>query len=342
MGSKSSSAPAPDPRLVEAQIRSMGIQDDVIQRVMQQSEEIMPLQKEQLQFGLDSARTAYDQSQQDRTWMLDRRGSLSSMQDTLVQDAKGFNAESRGNELAGKAMADVNQGFANAEGQQTRALSRMGVNPSSGKALAMGNQTEIAKATALAAAGTGARAQARQEGYALTDRATNALAGYPAMGMQATQSGAGFGASGTTIANQGLAGMNSGYGAAGTMAGQMGQNAASMYGAMGSYKNGADNAAANANPMGALLGAGAQLGAAYIKSDPRLKQNIELVGRDERTGLNLYEFAYKDMPHERWRGVMADEVLQVMPSAVHTNEEGFMSVDYGALGIEMTKIGETP
>ena len=343
MGSKSSSAPAPDPRLVEAQIRSMGIQDDVIQRVMQQSEEIMPLQKEQLQFGLDTARTAYDQSQQDRTWMLDRRGSLSSMQDTLVQDAKGFNAESRGNELAGKAMADVNQGFANAEGQQTRALSRMGVNPSSGKALAMGNQTEIAKATALAAAGTGARAQARQEGYALTDRATNALAGYPAMGMQATQSGAGFGASGTTIANQGLAGMNSGYGAAGTMAGQMGQNAASMYGAMGSYKNGADNAAANANPMGALLGAGAQLGAAAIfKSDRRMKQGIELVGRDERTGLNLYEFAYKDMPHERWRGVMADEVLQVMPSAVHTNEEGFMSVDYGALGIEMTQVGETP
>lgn len=343
MGSKSSNAPAPDPRLVEAQIRSMGIQDDVIKRVMQQSEEIQPLQKEQLQFGLDTARTAYDQSQQDRTWMLDRRGALTTMQDTLTQDARSFNTEGKANELAGKAMADVNQGFANAEGQQTRALSRMGVNPSSGKALAMGNQTAIAKAAALAAAGSGARDRARMEGYALTDRATNALAGYPAMGMQATGAGAGYGASGTAIANQGLAGMNSGYGAAGTMAGQMGQNAAGMYGAMGSYKNGADNAAANANPMGALLGAGAQLGAAYIKpSDRRLKQNIELVGRDERTGLNLYEFAYKDIPHERWRGVMADEVLEVMPSAVHTNEEGFMSVDYGALGIEMTKIGETP
>lgn len=162
------------------------------------------------------------------------------------------------------------------------------------------------------------------------------------MGMQATGAGAGYGASGTAIANQGLAGMNSGYGAAGTMAGQMGSNAAGMYGAMGSYKNGADNAAANANPMGALLGAGAQLGAAAIKwSDRRLKQDIELVGRDERTGLNLYEFAYKDMPHERWRGVMADEVLQVMPSAVHTNDEGFMSVDYSALGLEMTKAGGT-
>lgn len=343
MGSKSSNAPAPDPRLVEAQIRSMGIQDDVIKRVMQQSEEIQPLQKEQLQFGLDTARTAYDQSQQDRSWMLDRRGSLTTMQDTLAQDARSFNTEDKANELAGKAMADVNQGFANVEGQQTRAMARMGVTPGSGKALAMGNQTAIAKATALAAAGSGARDRARTEGYALTDRATNALAGYPAMGMQATGAGAGYGASGTNIANQGLAGMNSGFGAAGTMAGQMGQNATSMFGAQANYKNGADKAAADANPMGALLGAGAQLGAAYIKSsDPRLKQNIELVGRDERTGLNLYEFSYKDMPHERWRGVMADEVMQVMPSAVHTNEEGFMSVDYGALGIEMTKIGETP
>lgn len=346
MGSKSSNVPAPDPRLVEAQIRSMGIQDDVIKRVMQQSEEIQPLQKEQLQFGLETARKAYDQSQQDRSWMLDRRGSLTTMQDTLAQDARSFNTEDKANELAGKAMADVNQGFANADGQQTRALARMGVNPSSGKALAMGNQTAIAKATALAAAGSGARDRARMEGYALTDRATNALAGYPAMGMQATGAGAGYGASGTNIANQGLAGMNSGFGAAGTMAGQMGSNATGMYGAQASYKTASDKAAADANPMGALLGAGAQLGAAYIKgpmtSDRRLKQGIELVGRDERTGLNLYEFAYKVTPDQRWRGVMADEVLQVMPSAVHTNEEGFMSVDYGALGIEMTQVGETP
>lgn len=277
--------------------------------------------------------------------MLDRRGSLTTMQDTLANDAKSFNEGDKANELAGMAMADVNQGFANAEGQQARSLARMGVNPSSGKALSMGNQTALAKASALAAAGTGARSSARQEGYALTDRATNALAGYPAMGMQATGAGAGFGASGTNIANQGLAGMNSGYGAAGTMAGQMGQNATGMYGAMGSYKNGADNAAANANPMGALLGAGATLGAAAIRgpaiSDRRLKQNIELVGRDERTGLNLYEFAYKDEPGQRWRGVMADEVREVMPSAVHTNDEGFMSVDYDALGLEMKQVGDT-
>lgn len=342
MGSKSSSAPAPDPRLVEAQIRSMGIQDDVIKRVMQQSEEVLPLQKEQLQFGLDASRTAFDQAQADRTYALERRGQLTSMQDVMIDEARDFNTEDRGKEIAAQAGADVEQAFANQRQASGRAMARMGINPNSGRSSAMDAEMGMAQATAKAGIQGSARQAARAEGRALTDRASNALAGYPAMGMSTTGSGAGFGAAGINIVNQGLAGMNSGYSAAGTMAGQMGQNAASMYGAMGSYKNGADNAAANANPMGALLGAGAQLGAAYIKSDPRLKQNIELVGRDERTGLNLYEFAYKNMPHERWRGVMADEVLQVMPSAVHANEEGFMSVDYGALGIEMTKIGETP
>ena len=94
-GGKGGGAPPPDPQLVAAQIKSMGIQDSAIQRVMQQSDEIQPLQKEQLQFGLDTARTAYDQSQQDRSWMLDRRGSLTTMQDTLAQDARSFNTEAR-------------------------------------------------------------------------------------------------------------------------------------------------------------------------------------------------------------------------------------------------------
>lgn len=343
MGSKSSNAPAPDPRLVEAQIRSMGIQDDVIKRIMQQSEEIMPLQREQMQFGLDASRTAFDQAQADRTYALDRRGRLTGLQDQMIGEARDFNAANRGAELAAQAGADVEQAFANQRQASGRAMARMGINPNSGRSSAMDAQMSMAQATAKAGIQGGARQAARAEGRALTDRASNALAGYPAMGMSATGSGAGFGAAGINITNQGLAGMNSGLTAAGTMAGQMGQNATGMFGAQASYRNQQDQIAASSNPMGALLGAGAQLGAAAIfKSDRRMKQGIELVGRDERTGLNLYEFAYKDMPHERWRGVMADEVLQVMPSAVHTNEEGFMSVDYGALGIEMTQVGETP
>lgn len=260
MGGKSSNAQAPDPALIAAQIKSMGIQDSAINDILANSQAMLPLQKEQAQFGLDSAKTAYGQAQEDRTWALGRRGDLTGVQDTMVNDARDFNSVDRANQLAGQADADVNAGFANAEGQQQRSLSRMGINPNSGKASALGNQTAIAKAAALAGAATNARTSARLEGRALTDRASNALSGYPAMGMAATGSGAGFGTAGVGLTNASLAGMNGGLSAASTAAGGLGSNAAGMYGAEGSYKNGADQIAANNNPFNTILGAAAGIG----------------------------------------------------------------------------------
>ena len=252
-GSKggSSSAPPPDPRLVEGQLKSMGIQDDMIKQIMANSAEMAPLQKEQMQFGLDSAKTAYGQAQDDRSWSIGRRGALQGLQDTQIAEAKSFNTEGRANELAAQAGADVNQGFASVREQSGRAMARMGITPNSGRALAMGNQTSMAQAAALAGASTNARVGARMEGRALTDRASNSLAGYPAMGMAA---------SGISIANTGLAGLNSGAGGAAQVAGQMGANAASMYGAQGNlYAN-----TQKQDNTGAFLGAGAGIAAAFI------------------------------------------------------------------------------
>ena len=255
MGSKSSNAPAPDPRLVEAQINSMGVQDDMVRRIIQNSDEMLPLQREQLQFGMDTARQAYGDSRDDRAWMLGRRGELSNLQDTLIQDAREYDSGERRAQMRGEAFADVNAAFSNARAQGMRTMGRMGVNPNSGRTLALNNEASLAQAAALSSASNKVNQAARAEGFALTDRAVNALAGYPAMSMQATGAGAGYGASGLGMANQGLAGMNSGYGAAGGMAGQMGSNAAGMYGAMGSYKNGQDQIAAQNNPLGMVLGA---------------------------------------------------------------------------------------
>jgi hypothetical protein len=259
-GGGSSSTPPPDPRLVEGQLKSMGIQDDMIKSIMANSAEMAPLQKEQMQLGLDSAKTAYGQAQDDRSWSIGRRGELQGLQDTQIAEAKNFNTQDRAEELAALAGADVNQGFANASAQSGRAMARMGINPNSGRSLAMGNQTSIAQAAALAGAATGARTGARMEGRALTDRASNSLAGYPAMGMSASGAGAGFGASGISIANTGLAGLNSGAGGAAQVAGQMGANAASMYGAQGNlYAN-----TQKADNTGAFLGAGAGIAVAFI------------------------------------------------------------------------------
>ena len=339
MGSKSSSAPAPDPQLIAAQVRSMGIQDDVIQRIVGNSERMLPMQTEQMQFGLDTARQAWGQSQDDREWTLGRRGNLSGLQDRLVRDSQDFDESGRRDQMLGQTYGDITSAFSGARDQGLRSMARMGVNPSAGKMQAFNNQASIAQASAMAAAGQKVTQAARAEGFALTDRATNALAGYPAMGMQATGAGAGYGGMGLDTANKGLAGMNGGYGAAGSMAGQMGQNATSMYGAQAQYKLGSDRQAAESNPFASLLGAGAQVGAAWLgASDRRLKRNIVPVRTDARTGLTIYHFAYRDVPGFRWEGVMADEVLHVMPEAVVTGADGYYQVNYGMLGIEMKRV----
>lgn len=261
-GGGGSSAPPPDPRLVEAQIKSMGIQDQSIQDILAQARELLPLQKEQLQFGLDTAKTAYNQSQEDRSFAVDRRNVLSGLQDKLVSDANSFNVGDRANTLADQAGADVHAAFSNARDQTARDMARRGVTPGSGRAMSLQASADVGQAAATAGAMSKARESARAEGYSLTDRATNALAGYPSLGMNATGQGAGIGASGVTIANTGAAGMNAGFQSAAQIAGSMGTNASSMYSVQQQAKTAADNQ--SGSMFGSILGAGATLGAAYL------------------------------------------------------------------------------
>src|SRR4051794_26205570 len=68
---------------------------------------------------------------------------------------------------------------------------------------------------------------------------------------------------------------------------------------------------------------------AMVKSDRRLKRNVVKIGVTAHR-LNLYEY---DIFDRRQRGVMADEVAQVMPLAVSIGPDGFQRVDYGMLGV---------
>lgn len=92
--------------------------------------------------------------------------------------------------------------------------------------------------------------------------------------------------------------------------------------------------------LGSVIGGVASLySAGVFGSDRRIKENIELVGQDERTDLNLYEFSYIDDPEQRrFVGVMADEVVERFPDAVGRDAEGFMTVNYARLGIEMKEV----
>ena len=68
-------------------------------------------------------------------------------------------------------------------------------------------------------------------------------------------------------------------------------------------------------------------------SDIRLKQNIQPMGVLPN-GLNLYSWQYI-WGGERQVGVMAQEVLSYMPSAVVTRPDGFYAVRYDLLGLQM-------
>ena len=74
-------------------------------------------------------------------------------------------------------------------------------------------------------------------------------------------------------------------------------------------------------------------GGAGGPSDFRLKRDIKIVGMASN-GLPLYRFKYTWSDKE-WVGVMAQDVLKVMPKAVHTGAEGYYHVSYRMLGLKM-------
>ncbi|EJF88017.1 tail fiber domain-containing protein [Bartonella rattimassiliensis] len=70
--------------------------------------------------------------------------------------------------------------------------------------------------------------------------------------------------------------------------------------------------------------------------DVRAKENIIPVGK--KKGYSLYTFNYKGNP-QRYRGVLAQEVLRVMPEAVFVNAKTkLLHVDYNKIGLKMKKI----
>lgn len=72
-------------------------------------------------------------------------------------------------------------------------------------------------------------------------------------------------------------------------------------------------------------------------SDITAKENIEFVGMNGKH--RLYDFNYRGHP-ERYRGVMAQEVRTYCPEAVTVNKDGYLTVDYELLGINMIELGK--
>ena len=248
------------------------------------------------------------------------------MEQGLVRDAQRFNTEAYRNQLASQAAAASAQAFGNTQAASNRAMASMGVNPNSGRFAGITAQNNLGLAAQQAGAMTGARQQAEQMGWARRMDVTGL-----GRGLAGASNAAYAGATGA-----GTSGMNTSM-APGNQLQQGLSSAANTYGNMANGQASMYNAGVNATGQmyGALLGAGATLAA---RSDRRLKEDIKLVGVDERTGLNLYEFVYKNGGGTKYIGVMADEAKEKFPNAVFTMPDGYDAVNYTMLGIEFKNV----
>lgn len=281
-----------------------------------------------------------EQMGQARDYYNYQRDTYRPLERSIVADAQRFNTEAYRDQLAGQAAADAGRAFGISQQQNQRAMASMGVNPNSGRFAAQQNASGLQQAAMRANAMTGARTQATQMGYA----------------RQLDAAGLGRGLAGASLGAYG------GASSAGSMAGQNAQSAGQNY--MGNMAIGSGTIAAGQNmqiqglsnvlnnqtstyintqdsflgDIGGALGGAASIYTAFGGSDRRIKENIELVGVDEVTELNLYEFNYKGDETRRFRGVMADEVMITHPEAVYDTDLGFMAVKYDLLGIELEEV----
>lgn len=300
------------------------------------------LGREQLQFARDQyadikplatriANQQMDAQTQQMTQAQDyfdyQKSTFRPLEQGLVRDAEKFSTEGYREQQARDAAAATGKAFGVMQDAAGRAAASRGVNPNSGAGLALQSQNMLGLAAGRANAMTGARNQAEQMGYARRLEVTGLgrnLAG-AANAAYSGATGAGTAGLNTTMApgSQAMTGMAQ----AGNTMGTVLTNQTSQF-----------NAGLNAEGQvtGALVGAGTT--AAFKYSDRRLKENIELVGRDERTMLPLYEFEYKGGSGRRFMGVMADDVEQKYPDMVYDMPDGYKAVNYAGLGIEMVEV----
>ena len=77
--------------------------------------------------------------------------------------------------------------------------------------------------------------------------------------------------------------------------------------------------------------------AGWITSDLELKENIVRKGRSPK-GLPIYEYNYKHEPNHRYQGVMGQDLLELLPSAVVEADNGYLAVDYSQLDVEFKEV----
>lgn len=131
-----------------------------------------------------------------------QKGTFRPLEQGIVTDAQNYDTTERREAAASGAVADVGLQAEAARQAQTRQQARMGVNPSSGKAVALQSQMGLSEALGKAGAANTARDKIELQGYARKMDAANLGRGLASS--QATSAGVALNAGNSAVANAGL------------------------------------------------------------------------------------------------------------------------------------------
>jgi hypothetical protein len=291
-----------------------------------------------------------DQAAQGKDYFDYYKDTFRPLEKSIVSDAQNFDTDAYRNRLATQAAADSGLAFNRTTKANERAMASMGVNPNSGRFQGIGGQNALMQSANRAGnmtrtreravdAGFNRKVQAAGLGNYLSGASTSAYGNSVNAGANAADTYQSAGRNYTQGANLGGAlvgqGLNMNLNTLGEVMNQKTKIAMQE----------SENRGSLAGDFGALAGGATKMYSSGMfgnkGSDERLKDNIKKVGKDERTGLNLYEFNYKWNNAHKFIGVMAHEVIKKFPEAVSNLGgmfDGYMGVNYQMLGLEMKEV----
>jgi hypothetical protein len=217
------------------------------------------------------------------------------LEQSIVADARGYDTPERRAAEASKASADVQTQIDAQRAASMREMQRAGVNPASGKVMALQGSMDLGAAKAKAGAANTATRQIETIGAARKADAANlgrniasSQATNASLALQQGNSSVGNAGAVLSAANNGVGGMQQGY--AGAMSGL-----GSAAGTMGSIANQQAQAEASSNQTMAAVGSTAAMAAMMFMSDKTKKKDIKPVTDDEALQ------ALDDTPVSRWK-----------------------------------------
>lgn len=187
----------------------------------------------------------------------DRDTLYRPMEQKLVEEANNYDTAARRDAAASEAVADVGMQAEAARQAQTRQQQRMGVNPSSGKAIALQSQMGLSEALGKAGAANTARDKVETVGRALKMDAINIGRGNASS--QATSAGLALNA-GQGATSAAVTPVNVAQSGVGMVQQGLGTTLNGLSGASNIYTNSSNQqwqaSQASASALGDLLGAG--------------------------------------------------------------------------------------